>query len=265
MSPHTPTTIILGKSKDWDDWVEQVKTAALAHDIWEQINPELDVQYIEDLEKPTRISPLTIKAKRPKIRQTQTRKFGGNDDEDNDELSASPTIRTNPKDDRTNEYEVEVEVSDDSPLTTDERETLRYEMSVYEEENRRFEKNSKALNAIRKEIQQTITRGARDITYHELHPYFIMVKLMEIYAPLDTMRETDLKDQWQRLQNPKGREMETWLFEWETLYRKCMQAELPEMHKDRPVKAFLNSISAIEPNFADIWDMHIARGDEISL
>jgi hypothetical protein len=78
---------------------------------------------------------LTIKAKRPKIHQTQTRKFVGNDDEDNDELSASPTIHTNPKDDRTNEYEVVVEVSDDSPLTMDERETLHYEMSVYEEEN----------------------------------------------------------------------------------------------------------------------------------
>jgi hypothetical protein len=117
--------------------VEQVKTAALAHDIWEQINLELDAQYIEDLEKPTRISPLTIKAKRPKICQTQTQKFVGNDDEDNDndELLASPTIRTNPKDDRMNEYEVGVEVSDDSPLTTDERETLRYEMSRYEEEN----------------------------------------------------------------------------------------------------------------------------------
>jgi hypothetical protein len=78
---------------------------------------------------------LTIKAKRLKICQTQTRKFVGNDDEDNDELSASPTIRTNLKDDRTNEYEVVVEVSDDSPLTMDERETLCYEMSVYEEEN----------------------------------------------------------------------------------------------------------------------------------
>jgi CII-binding regulator of phage lambda lysogenization HflD len=124
------------------------------------------------------------------------RKFRDNDEEDNDndELLESPTVRTNPKDFRTNEYEVVVEVSDDSPLTTDKRETLRYEMSMYKEENQRFEKNLKALNAIRKEIQQTITRGARDITYHELHPYFIMVKLMEIYAPLDTMRETDLKD-----------------------------------------------------------------------
>lgn len=265
MSTPTYNAIILTKSRDWDDWVEQVKTTALSHDIWDQINPNLDLQDIEELEKPTRTSPTSLKAKRPKLKQVQTRFLRGNDDDQNDEdeLSQSPSVRTNQKDVRTNEYEVEVEVIDESPLTIDERETLRYEMSVYDEDNRHYEKQTKALIAVRKEIQQTINRGARDITYQESHPYFIMVKLMQIYAPSEAVREADLRYKWEKVQNSKGREIETWLFEWETLYRKCVEAELPEMHNDRPVRAFLDSISAIDQGFANSWDIQIARGEEI--
>ncbi|KFZ04611.1 hypothetical protein V502_10019, partial [Pseudogymnoascus sp. VKM F-4520 (FW-2644)] len=219
---------------------------------------------IEDLEKPKRISPASLKAQRPKIRQTQTRTFQGNENEEDDELSNSPSVRTNLKEGRTNEYEVEVEVNDESPLTIDERETLRYEMSVYDEENRRYEKQTKALIAIRKEIQQTITRGSRDITYHEPHPYLMMVKLMQIYAPSDMVRESDLKSKWEKVQNGKGREIEAWLFEWETLYRKCVKADLPEMYNDRPIRAFLDAISTIDQNFASNWDVQIAQGVEIS-
>ncbi|KFY83045.1 hypothetical protein V500_10202 [Pseudogymnoascus sp. VKM F-4518 (FW-2643)] len=91
-----------------------------------------------------------------------------------------------------------------------------------------------------------------------------MVKLMQIYAPSDMVRESDLKSKWEKVQNGKGREIEAWLFEWETLSRKCVKADLPEMYNDRPIRAFLDAISTIDQNFASNWDVQIAQGVEIS-
>ena len=45
----TSTQITLNGMKDWDDWIEVIRTAALGADIWDLINPSKSTTSIQRL------------------------------------------------------------------------------------------------------------------------------------------------------------------------------------------------------------------------
>ena len=49
----TKSPVILSDSKDWNEWIELIKTAALRADIWLYINPETPENWL-----PRRIWPI---------------------------------------------------------------------------------------------------------------------------------------------------------------------------------------------------------------
>jgi hypothetical protein len=57
----TSTQITLNGIKDWDDWIEVIRTAALGADIWDLINPSKSKTSIQRLEPPLRPEPLDVK------------------------------------------------------------------------------------------------------------------------------------------------------------------------------------------------------------
>lgn len=179
---YTYTPIILTRSSDWVHWIEQVKTEAQCYGIWDQINPYLPVQGTH-VEKPIRVSPTNIKERRPKVlkKRTQTTYSNVASSIEQDDSMNPEGVHTNIR--TTHTVEFEEEVDDISPLTKDERVTLRYETSVYEEQNREYETERKSLAEIRREIQQSVILINRHVTYMDAHPYFIMRRLKQIYAP----------------------------------------------------------------------------------
>jgi hypothetical protein len=57
----TATQIILNGMKDWDDWIEVIRTAALGADIWDLINPNKSKTQVNSLAQPLRPEPADIK------------------------------------------------------------------------------------------------------------------------------------------------------------------------------------------------------------
>ncbi len=55
------TQIILNGMKDWDDWIEVIRTAALGADIWDLINPDKSKTEIQGLVQPRRPEPSDVK------------------------------------------------------------------------------------------------------------------------------------------------------------------------------------------------------------
>jgi hypothetical protein len=46
--------------KDWDDWIEVIRTAALGADIWDLINPNKSRTAVQRLEQPLRPEPSAV-------------------------------------------------------------------------------------------------------------------------------------------------------------------------------------------------------------
>jgi hypothetical protein len=72
------TSIILTSQNDWDEWIELIKTTAIASDVWEFINPDTPAANIPSLEEP--------RAPRPSDINPQKSIFSGLDEDEKEEL-----------------------------------------------------------------------------------------------------------------------------------------------------------------------------------
>src|SRR2546429_1864544 len=71
---------------------------------------------------------------------------------------------------------------------------------------------------------------------------------------INHIREIELGQEYaKQKQTPKNKDLNTWVDNWDVLYRKCKTAEIVEVAKDRPVFDFLASIRPLAPSFADVW------------
>ena len=56
----TRSQVILSGSKDWDEWLELIKTAALKAKVWPYINPSTSRDSLPVLTAPIRPTPTTV-------------------------------------------------------------------------------------------------------------------------------------------------------------------------------------------------------------
>ena len=61
MATITPTSVILVAEKDWEPWIELIKTVSLEYDLWEHINPSTPWAQVPQLTQPIRPTPATVK------------------------------------------------------------------------------------------------------------------------------------------------------------------------------------------------------------
>ncbi len=61
MATITPTSVILITEKDWEPWIELIKTVSLEYDLWEHINPSTPWAQVPRLTPPIRPTPATVK------------------------------------------------------------------------------------------------------------------------------------------------------------------------------------------------------------
>ena len=61
-------------------------------------------------------------------------------------------------------------------------------------------------------------------------------------------------------QTLKNKDLNTWVDNWDVLYRKRKTAEIVEVAKDRPIFDFLAAIRPLASSFADVWlELYQAR------
>src|SRR5271170_1633720 len=86
----------------------------------------------------------------------------------------------------------------------------------------------------------------------------MLVALKQRVAPADQVRKIELINQYQKLKEaPDSQNLDTWLQQWEKTYKECKQLKLPDVQDDRPLYDFLNAISGIAPEFANVWTINI--------
>jgi hypothetical protein len=61
MATITPTSVILVAEKDWEPWIELIKTVSLEYDLWEHINPSTPWAQVPRLTQPIRPTLATVK------------------------------------------------------------------------------------------------------------------------------------------------------------------------------------------------------------
>ena len=84
-------------------------------------------------------------------------------------------------------------------------------------------------------------------------PYDMLVALKQRVAPTNQTRKIELVNQYQKLKKaPHSQNLDTWLQQWEKTYKECKQLKLPDVEDDRPLYDFLNVISGIAPEFANV-------------
>ena len=88
--------------------------------------------------------------------------------------------------------------------------------------------------------------------------YDMLVTLKQRVAPTDQARKIELINQYQKVKEaPRTQNLNTWLQQWEKTFKECKQLKLPDVEDDRPLYDFLNVISGIAPEFANIWTINI--------
>ena len=86
----------------------------------------------------------------------------------------------------------------------------------------------------------------------------MLAALKQRVAPTDQARKIELINQYQKLKKaPRSQNLDTWLQQWEKTYKECKQLKLPDVQDDHPLYDFLNAISGIAPEFANVWTINI--------
>jgi hypothetical protein len=86
----------------------------------------------------------------------------------------------------------------------------------------------------------------------------MLVALKQRVAPTDQARKIEPINQYQKLKKAlRGQNLDTWIQQWEKTYKECKQFKLPDVEDDRPLYDFLNAISGIAPEFANVWTINI--------
>jgi hypothetical protein len=157
----TRSPVILGDSKDWNEWIELIKTAALRSDIWVYINPET----------PENRLPLRTRPVRPTSGDVHKTEDG----------NPSDTIKY-------------------SQLDENEKEQLKVLQRDYEYDRKRFDEQEDTLNEIRTRIQETIKRGFLTYAFKCDTAYKMLANHKNRFAPSDSTREQELVLGWRKLQ-----------------------------------------------------------------
>jgi len=223
-SPTTSTKVILSSSKDYDDWIEVIKTAALEFDIWKYIDPS----------QPQATLPTA--PERP-----------------------VPSMVSGPIINATDQTQREPRFSD---LDADQREQLRWLNADYNDNKRRYNKQTEALAKIRTRIQDTV--DPMHFVYTKApSPYDVLVRLAKRFQLTDYAKKQELRTTWLGLQkSTKVTDVDAWLQAWETTYDKCLEHDLPEVQAEWPITSFVATLSTVSPDFANVYAIDQAKETE---
>ena len=216
----TRSTIILNGSRDWDNWLEMVKSASLRADVWAFVNPNTPANLLPLFQQPIRPSPNTVKA-----------------------VSTPSTIESR--------LDSQSQGTLYSDLSLDEREYLRTLEADYNYNLKIYKRQKTGLTDVRFFIQQTINKDFLGYTRKCETPYEMLVNLQKRFAPKTLGRETEVVNRWLALQTaPKGNNLDNWLMKWDATFEDGLELSIPDVQGNRPIIAFIKSVASFNPGFS---------------
>ena len=114
-----------------------------------------------------------------------------------------------------------------SELNEDEKYELAVQRADYKRNYRQYEELQLAIDGLRIEIQDTISRTYLVYTFRCDTTYDMLASLKQRVAPSDYARKLRLAAQYARLRKGlKSRDYEAWLQEWKKVYTECKALDL---------------------------------------
>jgi hypothetical protein len=87
MTAATQTLVILKEEKDWQPWIELIKSASLKYGLWDYINRSIQWAQVPRLERPIRLTLSTVKP----LLAHQIQEDGGSSNTQQSSLHHDPT------------------------------------------------------------------------------------------------------------------------------------------------------------------------------
>ena len=92
----------------------------------------------------------------------------------------------------------------------------------------------------------------------------MLVNLQNRLKPREDVRRLQLTDQYRELQkSPKNKSLDSWLINWEKVYREGIALTQPIVQKDTAVQDFLRAVFDLTPDFSSFWMNTIQSIDDI--
>ncbi|ELR01893.1 hypothetical protein GMDG_05075 [Pseudogymnoascus destructans 20631-21] len=210
--------VVLTNPKDWDEWLETIKTASMKTGVWGYINPALADPPI--LVPPVRPVPNFIRT----VAQAGSGVVP----------QTTPRVSTRATSSQTAQPSIEasqpiIPITYGS-LTDDQKEELRNLQADFQYDRKIWEKQEEAIQGLWSKIQETIRRDFLPYTYNCDTPYEMLVRLKERFAPTTRARLEEWRSEWAKASKiQRGVDLEEWLLKWETLYTQGRTLRAPEV------------------------------------
>ena len=230
MATITQTPVILVTEKDWEPWIELIKTVSLEYDLWEHIDPSTPWAQVPRLVQPVRPTPATVKPLQAAAASSS---------------SSSQAL-------------ADTKFSD---LDANEKEQLRRLDDEYQFDRKVYKQQTEALAKLRSKVQATVSKDNLTYTYNCDHVWHMLSNLKNRFAPTDWAREHKVVNDWIKVvrRPTRGVEVEKWLQDLETAYDKAVELAIPDVHGTRPHFAFTNAVLELSSTFAESWDIKLLR------
>ena len=151
-------------------------------------------------------------------------------------------------------------------LSEDEVKRLQQLQSTVKPQRKEFELKEKALNELVKHIQETVSTTYMSWTDDCDTIYEISVALQKRLKPKKDVRRRELIDKLINLRDqPKSRQVDEWLQEYEKTYKEGVKEKIPDFDKEYVVQGFLQVTRKLSPEFATYYEMNHLRNPEEKL
>ena len=257
------SSVVLSTSKDYDNWIEIIKTAALKQDIWRFINPDL-LAPLEPIEpsRPTLTDvadPIETRVPAPGIsRQLRSATVQGESSLSSQEQGTPARTPTPPPPPTI----LALRPPRFSDLDADQKEYLHVLNQRYESDHRRYLKEREALADIRGKIQETIDPKHLVYTKNDF-PHTTLVKLREKFKPSDHAKKLEIRSRWITLQNTNKTPVDTevWLQQWEICYDECLEQRIPDAEDPWATISFIEALKKVSSGYAENANFNRSNGN----
>src|SRR5947207_805582 len=125
-------------------------------------------------------------------------------------------------------------------LTAAHKEELSELRSLYKLRLNRYDQRKAALANLYRFIQETVHPDRVHYIFNCDSVCQMLVNLQSCFKPKDDVRRLQLTDQYRELQkSPKNKNLDSWLINWEKVYREGIVLTQPIVQKDTVVQDFL--------------------------
>jgi hypothetical protein len=211
--------------KDWDDWIEVIRTTALAADIWDIINPNKSAANILQLTQLIRPEPSNVKP--PAAGQPPT---------------AFSQLSTDEKEQL-------------QQLQSD----YNYDRKEY---NRKRKTLAEIRVRIVESIKRDYVAYTHKC--ETVHDILVKLKDRIAPTDKIRKREL-IEQYKSACKPPKSQGIDQWIQKWEKTYNECSTFGISEVQGSRPLFDFVQAISGVSTGFADVWNVRLIKKDDYQL